>query len=103
VAARYDSSPRASGRHVAGTRPTWSIPLSEDDFIEWGFLQLAKAGDASVTLRGLDHDRDDFLGMGLSWTSEWTFSSGLDRHVLMEALGELTDRRPGGSLSSALD
>lgn len=78
-------------------RETWAIPDGDDDFIEWGFLQLAKTGEVEIELRGLDPSLGgDMLGVGLTGSSEWTFRCHQPPEVLRAALGEIADRRPGG-------
>jgi len=78
-------------------RQTWEIPDGDDDFIEWGFLQLAKAGEVEVELRGLDPSLGgDMLGVGLTASSAWTFTCHQPPDVLRAALGDISDRRPGG-------
>lgn len=77
-------------------RGTWSIATEDDDFIEWGLLQLVKSGNSRIDVRGLHLEADDDLGVGLTSSSEWSFSCGLPPNTLRAALGELADRRPGG-------
>jgi len=73
-------------------RTTWSIPPGDDDFIYWGFLQLAKSGELAINLRGLYPSHGDYLGVGLSSSSMWSFSCNLPSESIREALGEISDR-----------
>ena len=76
-------------------RETWNIPPGEDDFVAWGFLKLAQQGGGSIDLAGALSDDTGDLGIGLTPTSRWTFTSSLPSTTIVEALGTLTDRRPG--------
>lgn len=80
-------------------RPLWDLSKEDADFIEWGFLQLAKSGNSSIELVGLTDVCEDpdgeGLGMGLTTTAAWTFESDLPPWLLREAVAGVTDRRPG--------
>lgn len=76
-------------------RETWDIPFGEDDFIDWGFLQLAKTGKSEVELNGLKSSNDDYLGMGLTNSSKWSFTCSLASNKILSAVGDMADRRPG--------
>lgn len=77
-------------------RDTWPPFPDCDDFIEWGFLQLAKSGSTDITLWGAEtDDGDEDPPIGLTSTSRWTFDCSLPNEQLREALGDMTDRRPG--------
>jgi len=77
-------------------RDTWSIAAEDDDFIEWGLLQLVNSGRSGIDVRGLHPDAEDDLGVGLTSSSEWSFGCKLPLTTLRAALGQLADRRPGG-------
>lgn len=79
-------------------RETWEIPAGDDDFIEWGFLQLVKSGRSEIELAATD-PLSDSMGVGLTDSSEWTFTRGLPAKRVRKALGEVADRRPGGTPS----
>lgn len=83
-------------------RQTWDIRDGDDDFIEWGFAQLAKEGQTEIELSGLDSPQDDDLGVGLTASSRWTFTCTLPSIEIRAALGYLADRRPGGPASERL-
>lgn len=78
-------------------RRTWDIPFEDDDFLEWGFLQLALSGATQIELRGLDPSHGDMLGVGLTASSKWTFTSSLSGDQLRQVVGEMSGRRPGSS------
>lgn len=77
-------------------RGTWSIATEDDDFIEWGLLQLVRSENSHIDVWGLHPEADDDLGVGLTSSSKWSFSCELPPNTLRAALGELADRRPGG-------
>lgn len=77
-------------------RETWDIPDGDDDFIGWGFLKLAERGGGTIDLRGNVSYDSDGMGIGLTTTSDWTFTSSLPPEQILEALGDLHNRRPGG-------
>ena len=80
-------------------RSLWELAEGDADFIEWGFLQLAKSGRSSIDLVGLTDEPEDSdgegLGMGLTTTAEWTFESDLPPALLQQAIAGVPDRRPG--------
>jgi len=76
-------------------REIWPPFPNCDDFIEWGFLQLAKSGGTDLTLWGAEtDDGDEDPPNGLTSTSRWTFNCILSSETLRQALGEMKDRRP---------
>lgn len=78
-------------------RQTWEIPDGDDDFIEWGFAQLAETSQNEIELWGVESPESDYLGVGLTGSSKWTFTCTLPSTEIVEALGDLADRRPGGA------
>lgn len=80
-------------------RSLWNLSEGDADFIEWGFLQLAKSGQSSIQLAGLTDECEnpdgEGLGMGLTTTAKWTFESDLAGSLLQQAVSGVADRRPG--------
>lgn len=77
-------------------RETWNIPPGEDDFVAWGFLKLAQQGGGSIDLAGALSDDSGDLGIGLTATSRWTFTSSLPSTTIVEALADVTYVRSPG-------
>lgn len=77
-------------------RSTWPPPGDEGDFIDWGLLQVAKANQSEpVQIRGADSPNDDYQGMGLGYSSEWSFFGSLTSRQWAMVLEGVSDRRPG--------
>ncbi len=85
------------GEMARQLRASWRLGPGDADFLEWGFLQLAKSRGQSIDLVGMDvgADDDEGLGIGLTRTAEWTFESDLPSDLIRRAVEGVPDRRPG--------